>query len=80
MGQGSIYLWAVAGAYLVYLGIQQIIALFNGTASMPLLNGAAGVVFLAVGGVVLLREWRAYRGTRKGEGQEENDAEEEATQ
>jgi len=61
MGQGSMYLWALAGAYLVYLGIRQFIALINGSASMPLLNGAAGLVFIAVGGAVLLREWKNYR-------------------
>lgn len=80
MGQGSMYLWAVAGAYLVYLGVRQFIALFNGTASVPLLNGAAGLVFLAVGGAVLLREWRNYRKagspSEKTEAQEENPDEE----
>lgn len=75
MGQGSMYLWAVAGVYLIYLGIRQFIALFNGTASIPLLNGAAGVVFLAVGGAVLLREWRNYR---KGSSSTQEDAPEDA--
>lgn len=75
MGQGSMYLWAVAGAYLIYLGIRQFIALINGTASMPLLNGAAGLVFLAVGGAVLLREWRNYR--RGGSSAEEESDEQE---
>lgn len=74
MGQGSMYLWAVAGVYLIYLGIRQFIALFNGTASIPLLNGAAGVVFLAVGGAVLLREWRNYR--KGSSSTQEEDAEE----
>ena len=81
MGQGSMYLWAVAGAYLIYLGIRQFIALINGTASIPLLNGAAGLVFLAVGGAVLLREWRNYRKasspSKEAEGSEEDTDEEE---
>lgn len=61
MGNGVKYLWAVAGLYLGYLGIQQFVLLFRGEASIPLLNGAAGLLFLAVGGAVLLREWRSYR-------------------
>ena len=46
MGQGSMYLWAVAGAYLVYLGGKQFIALIDGSASMPWLNAAAGVLIV----------------------------------
>ena len=61
MGKGSMYLWAVAGAYLIYLGIQQFAALLRGEASIPWLNGLAGLLFIAVGGAVVLREWRTYR-------------------
>lgn len=55
------YLWAVAGAYLVYLGIKQFIALFNESASIPVVNGLAGAVFVLFGGAVIYREWRNYR-------------------
>lgn len=55
------YLWAVAGAYLIYLGIKQFIALFDGSASIPVVNGLAGLVFVVFGGAVILREWRNYR-------------------
>lgn len=82
MGQGSMYLWAVAGAYLVYLGGKQFIALIDGSASMPWLNAAAGVLFLAVGGAVLLREWRAYRqmNTKKPEDAEATEEDEEGAE
>ena len=55
------YLWAVAGAYLIYLGIKQFIALFDGSASVPVLTGLSGLVFVVFGGGVILREWRNYR-------------------
>ena len=55
------YLWAVAGAYLIYLGAKQFIALFNSSASVPWLNALSGVVFVVFGGAVVLREWRNYR-------------------
>ena len=55
------YLWAVAGAYLIYLGAKQFIALFNSGASIPWLNALSGVVFVVFGGAVVLREWRNYR-------------------
>lgn len=55
------YLMAVAGAYLIYLGAKQFIALFDGTASIPVLNAICGVVFVLFGGAVLYREWRNYR-------------------
>lgn len=77
MGQGSMYLWAVAGAYLVYLGIQQFVILFRGEASIPWLNAGAGILFIVIGGAVLLREWRAYRkATAKKDEQSQEDAEE----
>lgn len=54
-------LWAVAGAYLIYLGIKEFIALFDGSASIPLVNGLAGLVFVVFGAAVIYREWRNYR-------------------
>lgn len=76
-GERNIYIWAIAGIYLIYLGAKQFIALFDGTASIPWLNAVSGVVFLAVGGAVLLREWRAYR-RGSSDPAEEPEAEEEA--
>jgi len=78
MGQGAMYLWAVAGAYLIYLGIQQFAALFRGEASIPWLNAGAGILFIAVGGAVILREWRAYRKGSKGKSEPEDTLDEPA--
>ena len=80
MGQGKMYLWALAGAYLVYLGIQQLMALVRGEASIPWLNGAAGILFIVFGGAVLLREWRAYRGGNKKDSEAPEEASEEYEQ
>lgn len=75
-GERNIYIWAVAGLYLIYLGVRQFMALFGGTASIPVLNAASGIIFLAVGGAVLWREWRAYRrGFQNGEAEEESEQE-----
>ena len=77
MGQGKIYLMALAGGYLVYLGIQQFIALFKGQASLPWLNAVAGVLFVAIGGAVLVREWKAYKAAQAPRPAEDDEEEEE---
>ena len=56
-----IYLFGLAGGYLVYLGIQQFLAVFRQEASLPWLNVLAGLLFVAVGGLVALREWKAHK-------------------
>ena len=73
------YLWAVAGAYLVYLGNKQFIALFNESAAIPVVKGLAGAVFILFGGAVIYREWRNYRRNSAPQEQEEviEEAEEE---
>jgi membrane protein implicated in regulation of membrane protease activity len=70
------YLWAVAGAYLIFLGIKQFIALFDGSATIPVVNGLAGVVFVVFGGAVILREWRNYRRNSAPQDPEEETADE----
>lgn len=59
------YLWAVAGIYLIYLGIKQFLALFDGSASVPVLNAISGIVFVVFGGAVVYREWKNYRRASK---------------
>ena len=54
MDKSKIYLWAVGGGYLVYLGIQQFVLLWRKEASIPWLNVLAGLLFIAVGGAVLV--------------------------
>lgn len=55
------YLWAVAGIYLIYLGAKQIMALLDGSASVPVLNAISGIVFIVFGAGVVYREWKNYR-------------------
>ena len=86
MDKSKIYLWAVGGGYLVYLGIQQFVLLWRKEASIPWLNVLAGLLFIAVGGAVLVREWKAHKALNApaepaeeaaGEDCEEEDGEEE---
>lgn len=72
----KIYLLGLAGGYLVYLGIQQFVALFRKTASIPWLNALAGLLFIAIGGVVLVRQWRAHKALNAPAAPAEEDAEE----
>ncbi len=57
------YVWTLAGVYLIYLGGKLLLGVVNGEAEgIPLWVAiSAGILFLAVGGWLLLREWRAYR-------------------
>lgn len=59
------YIWVLAGGYLVYLGVSLLLQVFRGAASAGGVSLAAGVGFTAVGGALLLREWRLYRGKEK---------------
>ena len=61
MENSKIYFLGLAGGYLVYLGIQQYVLLFRKEASIPWLNALAGLLFIAVGGVVLVRQWKAHK-------------------
>ena len=57
------YVWTLAGVYLIYLSGKLLLGVVNGEAEgIPLWVAiSAGILFLAVGGWLLLREWRAYR-------------------
>ena len=55
------YIWVLAGGYLVYLAYKIFRALLAGESNEPLLAIGAIVVFLVIGGFVLLREWKAYK-------------------
>ena len=61
MDKSKIYLLGLAGGYLAYLGIQQFVMLWRKEASIPWLNALAGVVFVIVGSVVLIKQWKAYK-------------------
>ena len=51
-------LWVLAGGYLIYLGVSLLYGACRGTASGGVLSFAFGAGFTAVGGALLLREWR----------------------
>lgn len=55
------YIWVLAGGYLIYLAYKLIRGLLAGEAVNPLIAIPCIVAFLVVGGLVLLREWKAYK-------------------
>ncbi len=55
------YIWVLAGGYLLYLAAQLLIGVFSGASDTPAIGIGGGLVFLAVGGALILREWRAYK-------------------
>ena len=76
MGKSKIYLMGLAGGYLVYLGIQQFVLLWRKEASMPWLNALAGLLFIVIGALVVLREWKAHKALTATPAAEETDEEE----
>ncbi|MBQ3487290.1 MAG: hypothetical protein IJA71_03290 [Clostridia bacterium] len=77
MGKSKIYLMGLAGGYLVYLGIQQFILLLRKEASVPWLNALSGLLFIVVGGLVVVREWKAHKALTAPADPADEDAEEE---
>jgi len=61
MENSKIYFLGLAGGYLVYLGIQQFVLLWRKEASLPWLNVLAGLLFIAIGGLVVVRQWKAHK-------------------
>ena len=55
------YIWVLAGGYLIYLAYKLIRGLFAGEDVNLLFAIPSIVAFLVVGGLVLLREWKAYK-------------------
>ena len=55
------YIWVLAGGYLVYLAYKIFRTFLAGESDEPLLAIGAVVLFVAVGGLVLFREWKAYK-------------------
>ena len=53
------YVWVLAGGYLVYLAAQLLFGMRKSETPMIALGG--GLVFLVIGGGVMLREWKAYQ-------------------
>ena len=80
MENSKIYLFGLAGGYLVYLGVQEFIMLFRKQATLPWLNVLAGLLFIAVGGVVVIKQWKAYKVLTAPAAPEETEEEEEASE
>ena len=59
-GKGN-YVWVVAGGYLLYLAAQLFFGVIRGDSDSPAVGIGGGVLFLAVGGWLLWREWSAYQ-------------------
>lgn len=55
------YVWVLAGGYLLYLAAQLFFNVIRGTSDSPAVGIGGGVLFLAVGGWLLWREWSAYQ-------------------
>ncbi len=55
------YVWVLAGGYLLYLAVQLFVGVFAGRSDTPAIGIGGGVVFTAVGGALIFREWKAYK-------------------
>ena len=55
------YVWVVAGGYLLYLAAQLFFGVIRGVSDSPAVGIGGGILFLAVGGWLLWREWSAYQ-------------------
>ncbi|MBE6995477.1 MAG: hypothetical protein E7429_01915 [Ruminococcaceae bacterium] len=55
------YIWVLAGGYLIYLAVQIFKTVFAGESDAPVFGIAGGGVFVVLGVLLLLREWKAYR-------------------
>ena len=80
MENSKIYFLGLAGGYLVYLGVQEFIMLFRKQATLPWLNVLAGLLFIAVGGVVVVRQWKAHKALNAPAAPEETEEEEDESE
>ena len=55
------YVRGLAAIYLLFLAYRMLRDVSQGNTDMPLVSGAAAVVFAAVGAALLYGEWKAYR-------------------
>lgn len=67
--------WVLGGLYLVYTGCEMLYRLLAGEAEMAAVSGVGGLIFLLVGGLMLLREWKAYQTQKRGDQEEEREEE-----
>lgn len=55
------YVWPLAGLYLVYLAYRLVRNVLDGATAYPGMALAGAVLFLAIGGFLLYREWKTYQ-------------------
>ncbi|MBQ7778703.1 MAG: hypothetical protein IJ396_07315 [Oscillibacter sp.] len=53
------YVWVLAGGYLAYLGAQLLFGVPK--SETPMVGLIGGLVFVVIGGLLMLREWKAYK-------------------
>ena len=53
------YVWVLAGGYLAYLGAQLLFGVSK--SETPMVGLIGGLVFVVIGGLLMLREWKAYK-------------------
>ncbi len=68
--RGVNFVWPLAGGYLVYLGGKLLWMCYRGESSSMVLSTLAGIVFMVLGGLVVLREWHIYRGGSQEDGED----------
>lgn len=54
------YVWVLAGGYLVYLGAQLLFGIPKSETPV-VVDLIAGLAFVVIGGLLLLREWKSYK-------------------
>ena len=71
-GQRNVsYIWVLAGGYLIYLGGKLLWGFYQGGEGRAVVALLAGIVFMVVGGLVIRREWFAYRSSTQNPAQGE---------
>ena len=77
MENSKIYIWGLAGGYLIYLGVQQFIMLLRKEASLPWLSFLAGLIFIVFGSFVVIKQWKAHKALNTPAAPEEDTEEDE---
>ena len=64
---GVNYVFAVGGAYLIYLAVKLILSYFRGESSIGFFALLVAAFFIAAGAWIMIREWKNYQKFRNGE-------------
>lgn len=55
------YFMVLAGGYLIYLAYKILKSAMLGESSQPVIGVVSAIAFIVVGGLLLRREWKAYK-------------------